>query len=57
MKIKIFKNCWQKNVEKILTRDFFDEFKISCTKKSVNIFDIENFYQKTGGNLRGARKK
>ena len=57
MQIKIFKNCWQKNVEKILTRDFFDEFEIPRTKRAADIFDVENFYQKTGGNLRGARKK
>ena len=51
MKIKVFQNCWQKEVEKILTQDFFNEFKIPCTKRSIDIFEIKNFYQKTGGNF------
>jgi GNAT superfamily N-acetyltransferase len=51
MEIKTFQNCWQKQVEKILTQDFFNEFKIPTTKRSVDIFNIKNFYQKTGGNF------
>jgi len=51
MEIKIFQNCWQKQVEKILTQDFFDEFKIPTTKRSSDIFNVADFYQKTGGNF------